>query len=128
VSLFRPASDEHGDPSDLRLHAIGRQAELRIRSSGYLALRDVTCMARGDTVHLRGRLPSHYLKQIAQEIAAGVEGVRHVYNGIEVSARPDRAGGERRTKPPQTALVQVEIGTTRGEEGLPSSTQGLKGI
>jgi osmotically-inducible protein OsmY len=69
---------------------IGRQAEERIRQSSYLALRDITCDASGDVLHLRGCLPSHYLKQVAQEIAAGVEGAREVKNSIEVVPPPGR--------------------------------------
>jgi osmotically-inducible protein OsmY len=42
-------------------------------------------------VFLRGRLASCYLKQVAQEIAAGAAGVRHVINAIDVSTPPERA-------------------------------------
>jgi hypothetical protein len=49
--------------------AIDRTAEHRLRCSGYLALRDVDCMASDDVLYLHGRLPSYFLKQIAQEIA-----------------------------------------------------------
>jgi osmotically-inducible protein OsmY len=69
--------------------SIERTAEERLRSSGYLALRDVACIARDDMVYLDGRLPSHFLKQTAQEIVAGVEGVRQVINRIDV-LRPAR--------------------------------------
>jgi osmotically-inducible protein OsmY len=41
-------------------------------------------MARGDVVYLHGRLPSYFLKQLAQEITAGVDGVRRVINRIDV--------------------------------------------
>lgn len=58
--------------------------EDRFWRSGYLALRDVSCQARDGEVHLRGRVPSYFLKQIAQEIAGGVEGVRQVINRIDV--------------------------------------------
>jgi osmotically-inducible protein OsmY len=72
--------------------AIARVAEDRLRRSGYLALRDVSCDAREGVVYLRGRLPAHYLKQVAQALAAGVEGVCRVVNLIEVAtpARPGR--------------------------------------
>jgi osmotically-inducible protein OsmY len=72
---------------------IGRTAEDRLRASGYLSLRDVSCVASNGVACLHGCLPSYYLKQVAQEIAAGVEGVRFVINKIEVSApaRPGRA-------------------------------------
>jgi osmotically-inducible protein OsmY len=69
-------------------------AEDRLRSSSYLALRDVDCHARGDVVYLHGRPPSYFLKQIAQEIAAGVGGVRRVINRIDVR-RPARHGAGR---------------------------------
>ncbi|HWE37566.1 MAG TPA: BON domain-containing protein [Isosphaeraceae bacterium] len=63
----------------------------RFRVSGYLILEDVACDVRGDSVVLSGRLPSHYLKQVAQAIVAEVEGVGRVVNLIHVappSARP----------------------------------------
>jgi hypothetical protein len=70
----------------------GREAEQRLRQSSYLALRDVTCTDIDGVVHLGGRLPSYYLKQIAQEVASGVEGVGHVVNRIQVLA-PARLDG-----------------------------------
>ena len=70
---------------------IRRMAEERLRDSGYLALREVACIAHDDEVHLHGRLPSYFLKQLAQEIAAGVAGVRRVINRIDV-CRPARPG------------------------------------
>lgn len=66
--------------------AIQREAELRLRRSGYLALSEISCDARGGVVYLRGRLPSYYLKQVAQAVAAEVVGVRRVVNRIEVIA------------------------------------------
>jgi osmotically-inducible protein OsmY len=64
--------------------ALGRSAEELLRRSGYLSLRDVSCIASDDIVYLHGCLPSYYLKQLAQELAAGVEGVQCVINRIEV--------------------------------------------
>jgi hypothetical protein len=66
------------------LPAIHRQAEERLRQSSYLALQDVRCIACDDVVYLDGCLPSYYLKQVAQEIASGVAGVRRLINRIEV--------------------------------------------
>jgi hypothetical protein len=71
--------------------AIGRTAEDLLRRSGYLALRDVSCVALGEALYLQGRLPSYYLKQVAQEIAARVVGARLVINRIEVSVAAERA-------------------------------------
>jgi osmotically-inducible protein OsmY len=78
---------------------IEREAEDRLRRRGYLALWDVSCDARDGVVRLRGRVPSYYLKQVAQAEAAEVEGVRRVVNRIEVTApsRPAAVGRERAT-------------------------------
>jgi len=56
----------------------------RLRRSNYGALRDISCSTSDGEVCLMGFLPSYYLKQVAQEIASGVEGVRHVVNRIKV--------------------------------------------
>jgi osmotically-inducible protein OsmY len=59
-------------------------AESRLHGSAYLALRNVTCECHGGVLTLRGRLPSYHLKQVAQALVAGMEGVRRVENLIEV--------------------------------------------
>ncbi len=66
-----------------------RKIEQRLVGSGYRALHNLSCLVNDDVVYLRGCLPSQYLKQVAQEIALGMEGVRQVINEIEVS-RPGR--------------------------------------
>jgi len=81
--------------------AIDRNAEKRLRRSTYLALHDVSCIASGDIVYLDGCLPSYYLKQVAQELAAGVDGVRRVVNRIEVR----RAAARTLTSMEQTATL-----------------------
>jgi osmotically-inducible protein OsmY len=91
-AILAPDTDMTGATRKSTLH---RTAEERLRRSSYLALQDVSCIAREDVVYLHGYLPSHYLKQVAQEIAARVEGVRCVINRIKVLA-PDRSGRERR--------------------------------
>jgi osmotically-inducible protein OsmY len=67
--------------------------EQRLRASGYLALRriDCDCECEGGVVCLRGCVPSHYLKQVAQTIAAAVDGVRRVDNRIVVVAGGPRS-------------------------------------
>ena len=71
--------------------AIGRLVEGVLRRSGYSALRDVSCVAAGQALYLRGRLPSYYLKQVAQEVAASA-GQTHADSStvIEVSAPAER--------------------------------------
>ena len=98
--------------------AIDHKAEERLRRSSYLALRDISCIASDGVVYLHGCLPSYYLKQVAQEIASGVEGVRHVVNRIEVVAPTSQARPARETWP----AVDLSRATTtilRGEDGPP---------
>ena len=69
----------HG--SSVPAHAAQRQ----LQSSGRAAFGDVKCNADGDgTVVLRGRVPSFYLKQLAQEIVRKADGVFSVVNELEV--------------------------------------------
>jgi osmotically-inducible protein OsmY len=67
------------------------EVEHRLRRSGYLALRDVSCDLYVGTVRLRGRLPSYYLKQVAQAIVSEIAGVHQVINHIEIVAPADRS-------------------------------------
>jgi osmotically-inducible protein OsmY len=62
------------------------QAEARLRAHPYLALQRVSCECRDGVLVLRGRLPTYYLKQIAQALVAGIDGVRQVDNQVEVAA------------------------------------------
>ena len=59
-------------------------ASERLRSSPYRALRAISCECDQSVLLLRGRLPSFYHKQLAQEAVAGVRGVSQVINEIEV--------------------------------------------
>ncbi len=63
--------------------------ERRLQGSGYGALSRVCCEFQTETgvLDLRGAVPSYYLKQLAQELAGDLEGVRTVNNQINV-ARP----------------------------------------
>ena len=80
---------EHATAAADPKSAFDRKIEQRLVRSGYRALHDLSCLISDDVVYLRGCLPSQYLKQVAQEIALGIEGVRQVINEIEVS-RPGR--------------------------------------
>jgi hypothetical protein len=70
--------------------AIDRTVEDLFRRSAYLALREVSCVALGDVLYLRGCLPSYYLKQVAQELAASAAGAGRLVNIIEVSGSTGR--------------------------------------
>jgi osmotically-inducible protein OsmY len=71
-------------PASVHISTLGTSAEARLRGSSYRALHEVSCIGSGEVVYLYGCLPSQYLKQIAQQMANDVEGVRLVVNRIEV--------------------------------------------
>jgi osmotically-inducible protein OsmY len=66
---------------------VAHLVERRLRSHSYPALREISCEYRDRVLVLRGRLPTYYLKQVAQTVAGGVEGVERVDNHIEVVVR-----------------------------------------
>lgn len=55
-----------------------------LRATGYRSLCGVSISERNGSVTLSGRVPSYYLKQIAQSVAKGAPGVRDVRNDLEV--------------------------------------------
>jgi osmotically-inducible protein OsmY len=66
-------------------------AEGCLRRNPYLALKHVSCDYRGGVLVLRGYLPSYYLKQVAQEAVASLEGVVAVDNQIQVATPASRS-------------------------------------
>jgi osmotically-inducible protein OsmY len=56
-----------------------------LRKSAYLALRGVSCAWDSGVLTLLGRVPSYYLKQVAQVTVAQVGGVERVENRLEVA-------------------------------------------
>jgi osmotically-inducible protein OsmY len=64
--------------------SISELAERRLRSNPYLALKSVLCDYLNGVLFLRGCLPTYYLKQLAQEIVCGLEGVDRIDNQIQV--------------------------------------------
>jgi osmotically-inducible protein OsmY len=72
--------------------SIAARAERRLRGNVYLALKKISCEYGGGVLTLRGRLPSFYLKQMAQEAVSDTVGVERIDNQIEVcNARPAKA-------------------------------------
>jgi osmotically-inducible protein OsmY len=61
-------------------------AEGRLCGSGYAVLRDVRCEYERGVLRLSGRVASYYLKQVAQQTVADVDGMQSIINQIEVSA------------------------------------------
>lgn len=60
-------------------------AESRLARCGYPALKAVDCTWRNGVLYLSGRVPSYYLKQLAQEKVRNVKGVEEIVNRTEVA-------------------------------------------
>jgi osmotically-inducible protein OsmY len=71
-------------PSCPREGGVAQLAESRLRNNSYLALKNVSCEYQQGLLVLRGFLPSYYLKQLAQEVVARVDGVDQILNQINV--------------------------------------------
>lgn len=92
LQLERPVDIDPPIPLSRGARAIERVTLERLRESGYGALRGVSCLAAHEMLVLEGRLPSYYLKQVAQEIAMKVGGKRRVVNRITVAKTLPPAG------------------------------------
>ena len=78
----RSSTMTHARPvSELALLAGVSEA---FRQTGYGQLRRLDIECEADSVILAGRVPTYFLKQLAQAVALGVSGVACVDNGIEV--------------------------------------------
>jgi hypothetical protein len=67
-TLERPAGTNGSSRAELRTRAIEDQAKAMLRSSPYRSVQYVLCEVRQQVVTLRGRVPSFYMKQIAQTV------------------------------------------------------------
>ena len=72
----------------LRQPAVAEVAVVRLRQVHYLKHRDINCEFFEGVLVLRGCLPTYFLKQVAQTLAAKVDGVQQVDNRIEVPWPP----------------------------------------
>ncbi|MGD0896491.1 MAG: BON domain-containing protein [Thermoguttaceae bacterium] len=70
---------------------VATTVRLRFRESHYAVLRQVACEYRDGVLMLRGRVPSYYMKQVAQNIARCVEGVLEIHNQLDVAPLPEVA-------------------------------------
>lgn len=66
--------------------AIQEEARMRLRESPYRELRDVSCDFHEGVLTLQGRVPSFFLKQVAQSIVFVMERVEIINNRIDVVA------------------------------------------
>ena len=71
-----------------RSHKSAEAARDCLRRSSYYPIRSVSCECRQGVLFLRGPLPTFYLKQLAQEAVAKVDGILRVVNDTVVDASP----------------------------------------
>ena len=77
-----PATHERNRVGDS--FGVEAAAKARLRQSSYQAIRSVSCEFDGRILTLSGRVPSYYLKQIAQTVAGRIEEVEQINNRLEV--------------------------------------------
>ena len=63
---------------------LAMEVQRQLRRSGYMSLRSVRTAVDCGCVRLHGRVPSYYLKQLAQTVALSIEGVEKVENNLIV--------------------------------------------
>jgi osmotically-inducible protein OsmY len=80
AALLNPARDLRVSLRD----AVQSAAEARLRRSAYPEVGRVRCEFRGGIVTLWGRVSSYFLKQVAQALVFGMDGVVGVDNQLEV--------------------------------------------
>lgn len=66
------------------------EAQSRLTSSGYPALRFVNCEMLGEVLFLSGVVPSYHLKQLAQALVIPMPGVGSVVNLLDVASGRSR--------------------------------------
>ena len=83
-----PQPQPQSSPQDLRKRQIEAVARKQLRQSSYPAVRDVDCQYQEPVLTLRGRIPSYYLKQIAQTIVLDrLEGMVTINNQLIVDEK-----------------------------------------
>ena len=68
--------------------AMATAALARLRQSPYVPLRNVSCSFFEGVLTLGGRVPSYYLKQIAQSLMSDLPAVREIRNELRVCPSP----------------------------------------
>jgi hypothetical protein len=64
---------------------LSHEIQQRLEISPYLALRLIRCSCDGARIILHGRLPSYYLKQLAQTLVRQVSEAHEIDNRLEVA-------------------------------------------
>jgi osmotically-inducible protein OsmY len=76
--------DRQDTTEELEDRGLVERVELALRATGYAPLRAVGVTARGRQITLEGRVPSYYLKQVAQAAVLAVLADQRVCNNLDV--------------------------------------------
>ena len=68
----------------LQCDLASRRGEAALRSSSHPALRRLSCECYEGVLTIHGRVPTYYLKQVAQSLLGKLEGVEVINNQVEV--------------------------------------------
>jgi osmotically-inducible protein OsmY len=75
-------------PPQVERDVIRAIVRIRLEQSSYRELRGVSCEFHEGVLTLRGRVSSYYLKQVAQTLIRGLDGISQVNNRLSVVPRP----------------------------------------
>jgi len=90
IKTIEPSTNDTRQPDNIEptkaavKNKVAVEAKRRLQATSYFALRSVSCEFHEGMLVLRGKVPSFYLKQIAQEIMQNMEGVDALVNALEV--------------------------------------------
>lgn len=76
-----PPGDDHRKITDVEILGLVHES---LHGSGYGHLRTLNAYCENGRVTLQGRVPTYYLKQVAQSVVLTVTGVRDIDNDIRV--------------------------------------------
>jgi hypothetical protein len=88
------ATSTRSNPFALLFQEIAEIAQAALRRSAYVELRNVSCDFSGGVLTLHGRVPTYYLKQLAQASVVDVPGVVEIDNRVEVAAPREQRRSE----------------------------------
>ena len=67
-----------------RCLSLSERVERALRANGYPALRTIEVSVEDGRVVLKGRVPSYYMKQMAQAVTLAAAGMQELCNEVEV--------------------------------------------
>jgi hypothetical protein len=90
--LVLPTRERRGEPIDAAVLAkqcledfhLAERVARALAATGYPSLRTLDVTAGNRVAFLQGRVPSYYMKQVAQAVVLHVPGIRELRNELEV--------------------------------------------